>query len=190
MTARDNPDRRVLRTRVALRDALLALLPEKGWDDLNVQEICDRANVGRSTFYLHYQSKEDLLSEGLNDLRAMLGATGAEGDSGPARFAFLPGLLAHMIENRAVFRTVIGRRSGHVVERRFRAMVVQLLEDDLAGQGPGAGSPEVHARFIAGGWVDLMAWWVDTANPPPIEVLELQLRELAVRVGSGRGESE
>ncbi|HZX31049.1 MAG TPA: TetR-like C-terminal domain-containing protein, partial [Rhodocyclaceae bacterium] len=105
------------------------------------------------------------------------------------RFAFLPGLLAHMIENRAVFRTVIGRRSGHVVERRFRAMVVQLLEDDLAGQSPGESSPDIHARFIAGGWVDLMVWWVDTANPPPIGVLELQLRELAVRVVGGGGES-
>lgn len=182
MTVKDNEDRRVLRTRLALRDALLALLPEKGWDDLNVQEICDRANVGRSTFYMHYQSKEDLLSESLNDLRAMLQSTNTEGDPESTRFAFLPGLLAHMIENRAIFRTVIGRRSGHVVERRFRATVVQLLEEELANQNLAGIALDIRARFIAGGWVDLMAWWVDAADPPPIMVLEQQLRNLALQV--------
>lgn len=178
MAGPPDTDRRVARTRLALRDALLALLAEKGWDELSVQEICDRADVGRSTFYLHYQSKEDLLSEGLNDLRDALLASAAAGRAAASRFAFLPGLLAHMLENRAVFRTVIGRRSGHAVERRFRAMVVQLLVTEAAREPQGI-SPEIRARFIAGGWVDLMAWWVDAADAPPIDVLESQLRELA-----------
>lgn len=172
-------DRRVTRTRLALRDALLALLAEKGWDDLNVQEICDRADVGRSTFYFHYRSKEELLSEGLNDLRNGLLASAAPGKAAGTRFAFLPGLLAHMQENRAVFRTVVGRRSGHAVERRFRVMVAQLLEREAAPQSPEI-SPDIRARFVAGGWVDLMAWWVDAADAPPIDVLERQLRQLAL----------
>lgn len=179
MTARVSEDRRIARTRLALRDALLALLSEKGWDELNVQEICDRANVGRSTFYLHYQSKEDLLSESLNELRDMLRSTSADGTPAGSRFVFLPGLLAHMFENRAIFRTVIGRRSGHAVERRFRTMVVQLLEAELAAGHAAELEPAIQARFIAGGWVDLMSWWVDAADAPPIGVLEQQMRKLA-----------
>lgn len=177
--AQDKDDRRIARTRLALRNALLSLLPEKGWDDMCVQDICVRADVGRSTFYQHYRSKEELLSESLNELRDMLGSIGKEGRDAEAAFAFLPALLAHMVENRNVFRTVIGHRSGHIVERRFRAMVVQLLEQDLATRRPDGEACALHARFIAGGWVDMMAWWVDAPNAPPVAVLERLLLELA-----------
>ena len=47
-------DRRSLRTRTALRDALLGLIAERGWDEIAVQDLCERANIGRSTFYLHF----------------------------------------------------------------------------------------------------------------------------------------
>ena len=53
-------DRRVLRTRAVLRDALITLVGESGWDAITVQDICDRAKVGRSTFYMHFADKEDL----------------------------------------------------------------------------------------------------------------------------------
>ncbi len=55
------PDRRVRRTREALRNALLALLVERGWDDIDVQALCVRTDIGRSTFYLHFPNKEALL---------------------------------------------------------------------------------------------------------------------------------
>ncbi|WP_430649333.1 TetR/AcrR family transcriptional regulator [Bradyrhizobium nanningense] len=65
-------DRRVQRTRRALRDAFHTLMAERGWDDVSIQSICERANIGRSTFYLHYDSKEQLLEGGLDDLRQAL----------------------------------------------------------------------------------------------------------------------
>lgn len=57
------PDRRVQRTRLLLRQAMLSLILEQGYDAVNVQDITDRADVGRATFYLHYKDKEDLLLE-------------------------------------------------------------------------------------------------------------------------------
>src|ERR1700741_782405 len=54
-------DRRVRRTRAALRDAFLALVSEKGYEKITIQDILDRADVGRSTFYVHYRAKEALL---------------------------------------------------------------------------------------------------------------------------------
>lgn len=54
-------DRRIQRTRQALQAALLELTKEKKYDDISVEEITERANVGRATFYLHYTDKEDLL---------------------------------------------------------------------------------------------------------------------------------
>jgi AcrR family transcriptional regulator len=65
-------DRRVQRTQRLLREALVALIREKGFEALSVQEIIDRANVGRATFYAHFDNKEDLLASGFDELRASL----------------------------------------------------------------------------------------------------------------------
>lgn len=173
-------DRRILKTRLALREALLDLLTECAWDELSIQEICERANVGRSTFYLHFESKDALLSESLNDLRDALTAH-ANMHTQVQAFAFLPGLLAHMEENRRVFRNVIGRRSGYGVERRFREMVFQLIEQDLARQNVTEIQRHMQARYIAGGIVDLMAWWVDAPEAPAMSELKQFILEHIAR---------
>jgi len=65
-------DRRAARTRRALHDALMTLILRKGFDALTVQDIAREADVGRSTFYAHYPSKEELLRDGFRILRAEL----------------------------------------------------------------------------------------------------------------------
>jgi AcrR family transcriptional regulator len=59
------PDRRIQRTQQLLRDALMELVIEKGYEDISVQDITDRANVARTTFYLHYKDKDELLLSGM-----------------------------------------------------------------------------------------------------------------------------
>ena len=56
-------DRRVLRTREVLSNALVDLILEKGYEKITVQNIIDQANIGRSTFYDHFQDKQDLLEK-------------------------------------------------------------------------------------------------------------------------------
>lgn len=172
-------DRRVAKTRIALRDAMLNLLPLRGWDQVSIQEICDRANVGRSTFYMHYRSKDDLLSEGLNDLRDLL-LRQVPADRKNQPFAFLRGLLAHVDEQKEVFRAVIGRRSGHSIEWRFREMVLQLVHSELAGRGLPDAKVALLGRYLAGGIVEVMAWWVDAPGAPPIAGVERQLLEFSL----------
>lgn len=172
-------DRRIAKTRLALRDAMMRLLPERGWDELNIQEICAQANVGRSTFYIHYRSKDDLLAESLNDLRDAL-CRGAPDPADPRQpLAFLPGLLAHMVENRRVFKAVAGRRSGQGVERRFRETVFQLVERDIGKHRLPPVQHQMLARYIAGGVVDLMAWWADVPDAPAENVLTQLMQEMA-----------
>ncbi len=62
------PDRRIQRTRQLLHEALITLILEKGYDAITVQDILERANLGRSTFYAHYQDKEALLLSGFQEL--------------------------------------------------------------------------------------------------------------------------
>jgi len=60
-------DRRIQKTRKALRDALHSLVLDRGYDDLSVQDITDKANLGRATFYLHYREKDELLEDLLRE---------------------------------------------------------------------------------------------------------------------------
>ena len=58
-----SPDRRIIRTKLAIREALVELIAEKGFDSLSVRDITTRADINRGTFYLHYQDKFDLLEQ-------------------------------------------------------------------------------------------------------------------------------
>src|SRR5258708_5227750 len=61
-------DRRVQKTRKFLHDALVSLIHEKSYETISVKEILDRANVGRSTFYMHFRDKDELLVSGMHDM--------------------------------------------------------------------------------------------------------------------------
>ena len=61
-------DRRIQKTQNLLREALVSLIAEKPYDSIVVKEILDRANVGRSTFYMHFRDKDDLLVSGIHDM--------------------------------------------------------------------------------------------------------------------------
>ena len=173
-------DRRVQRTRYALRDALISLLVEQSWDDINVQNLCERANVGRSTFYMHFQNKDQLLVSGLNDLSAGLRmrAAAADGKKSGA-FPFVRGLIEHVHEQRALFRAIIGRRSGHVVQKRFREMVNKLVEEEIPLPATGW-QRDAGARYIAGALVELLAWWVDAGAERSADDIEYLFNQLAI----------
>src|SRR5512142_1207002 len=66
------PDARIRRTRERLGAAVIALIQEKSIDEVSVQEVLDRAGVGRSTFYLHYRDKDDLLLSQLESFLEMV----------------------------------------------------------------------------------------------------------------------
>ncbi len=79
-------DRRVNRTRKALQQAHISLILEKGYEATTVEDICDAANVGRSTFYAHYTSKDDLRRSGLEHLRKELVDRQKEALAAPGRY--------------------------------------------------------------------------------------------------------
>src|SRR5262245_39795375 len=68
-------DLRVRRTRLALRQALLALIEEKGFDAIIVQDITERAMINRVTFYKHYRDKYDLLEQTMHEMLGELSPT-------------------------------------------------------------------------------------------------------------------
>jgi AcrR family transcriptional regulator len=172
-------DRRVQRTRDALRIALIALLEEHGWDDINIQDLCERANVGRSTFYLHFQNKEELLVGGFDDLRAWVRIQAAQRKTETDAMPFVRGLIEHVYEQRNLFRSIIGKRSGHVVQKRFREMVCRLVEEEIVP--PHASwKQKAGARYISGALVELLAWWVDSGKEHTADDIEELFYQIAL----------
>ena len=163
-------DRRVERTGQLLRGALVALIREKGYEALTVQEIIDRANVGRATCYSHFDNKDDLLVSVFEVLRAALTARQREafarGRTLEERvFGFSREVFAHANEHRDVFRAMVGKRSGAVVERVLHKLLIELLREDVTGVAGRPRRPDVRAealvQFLAGALFGLLMWWID-----------------------------
>jgi AcrR family transcriptional regulator len=176
-------DRRVRRTRRMLVEALLALILEKGYAKITVQDILDRADVGRSTFYAHFRDREALLVacfDNLRDeLRQEVGAT-APGASPPDPARPAAAIFAHAHRRRPVYRALCGRQGGAIVLGHLHGLVRELLQEQLqphvAAGGPDVPA-EVVAEFHASATVGLLSWWVRRDFPyEPSELTDMYRR--------------
>jgi AcrR family transcriptional regulator len=174
------PDRRVLRTREALRGALLELMVERGWDEVDIQSLCERANIGRSTFYLHYPNKEELLKGSFGDLRFALHAQAQRSGGGaPDQLAFVGGLIEHVHQQQQVFRAMLGRRSGHFVQDRFRELLVELVTDERPAGAKRSWQTHAVSHCLAGALFQLLTWWLGASRPQRPQDIEALFHALS-----------
>jgi AcrR family transcriptional regulator len=182
-------DRRIERSKQLLRSALLSLIQEKGFEALTVQDIIDRANVGRATFYAHFDNKEDLLISGFDTLRTALQQrqreAQAQPSSGDARLlAFSYEMFAHANEYRAVSQAMLGKQSGAAVQRVLHKLLVDLVRDDVratVGRAEGQAVPrEALTQFIAGALIGLLMWWLSEKKPLSPESMNELFRRVAI----------
>jgi AcrR family transcriptional regulator len=171
-------DRRIGKTKRALRDALIAAILERGWDDVTVQDLCDRADVGRSTFYTHFADKDELLAGGLDELKKAVRAERARRGGGEqARLAFSRLLIEHAVEQKRLFRALVGRKGGHLVQQRFRLLVLDLARDDVAALRLDEPTTAAVAHYVSGAFFELLSWWVEAKSAPsPEEIDALYVR--------------
>jgi AcrR family transcriptional regulator len=178
-------DRRVERTREALRIALMDLMVERGWDGIDVQTLCGRANIGRSTFYQHFPNKEELLKASFAGLKQVLLAQAviepAKGGNG-IPLAFVPALVAHVHEAQQVFRALLARRSGHYVQDRFRELLVELFLAELPSSGPRRWQDAARAHYLAGALFELLAWWLGSNRPHRPQEIEALFKQWSTAV--------
>jgi AcrR family transcriptional regulator len=175
-------DRRVLRTRAALRDALIALILEQGWDEISIQHICVRAGVGRSTFYTHFADKEELLLVGFDDLRRLLRQTSKAALRTGQGLSFAHGLLEHAHENRRLFRALVGKRSSQAVQKRFLQLVLELTEEELTPRVRESPRRAATVHFLSGALIQLVVWWLESRKPLPPAELDALFQQLTAPV--------
>ena len=166
------------RTRRLLREALVDLVAMKGYDRVTVQDVIDRADLSRATFYAHFRDKDDLLLSGLEELE-QLGSVRA--------------VVEHVEANRWLYRGALGGRAGTLVLRQIRRRLTGLVRHNFqeAVDRLGLSPPvplEVTAEFAVGAFLGVMWWWLEEDEPLPAnrmsELLEL-LSTTAIDTGLG-----
>jgi AcrR family transcriptional regulator len=169
-------DRRVRRTQHALTFALVDLALEKRYDAITIQDLLDRADVGRSTFYSHYRGKDDLLLRSFERMLDMLdGALDSE-DGSKGRLAPVRELFAHIGEFRQ-FQLALAR--AHVMERQFQVGVEHISRTIERRLPANSRVPrEVMARSLAGSLFSLLRWWIDNDTPYTPEQMDRMFHAL------------
>lgn len=186
--AKGSIDRRVARTRATLQHALMSLVRKKGYDEVTVEDICTAAGVGRSTFYGHYASKDDLKRSGLEHLRRELfehqeNVLTTSGDIGDRRLAFSLPMFEHASEHIDAYRALVGTRGGVVALGAIREILSDLLRRELAANAgktsPDAMPRELVVHIVVDAYMTLLTWWLDGGARLPPRRIDAMFRRLA-----------
>ena len=171
-------DLRQRRTRQALVRALEALLLEQPFQSLSVTDICQRAMVHRTTFYAHFNDKQELLRYLLLGVERRCVETCLPQDwAGAPRDYFLTAarnVLDFFQSRRSLYRACL--RSGadtetHMLENQAAEDLCRLLAQPRFQASAPDADPRIVARFYTGAMLSLLRWWLDSDDPVPVECL-------------------
>jgi AcrR family transcriptional regulator len=160
-------DRRVRRTQKALGDALIALALEKEYDEITIQEITERADIGYRTFFRHYSDKDELLKDVLKsvriEMRGLMSPPSIEQFLDPdVNIADLPSgamLFKHVQENCDLYQVLLFSDRGLV--RPMKTFAIQeftkhsgnLIDNDIP--------LEILANHMISAIINLLRWWLE-----------------------------
>jgi AcrR family transcriptional regulator len=167
-----NKDRRIQKTQTLLHEALASLIREKPYDAIVVKEILDRANVGRSTFYMHFRDKDDLLVSGIHDMLRSVHATELPTSSKKyeriIRFS-LP-IFEHIHQHRHMGAAKMGTRGRAILHEHLQRVLAELIADDVrkdfqgrhrtVGQIPA----DLLVQYVASTFILTLNWWVESGS--------------------------
>lgn len=199
-TQNENPkiDRRIQRTKLALRQALLELIKEKGFDAISVEEITERANLGRATFYLHYKDKEDLL---LDEFREMASnrvevlseiplsiwkSTDDNMELPDGHSAVMPLLLVfeHAAQNAELYRILLRGGNSHRIGIQIRQIIADsihaIVQARMQNEPPAPIEVpiELLASYFSGALMGSLSWWLEQGTSPSPEEMARMFQHL------------
>jgi AcrR family transcriptional regulator len=166
-------DRRAERTRELLQKALIELVGERGYDAITIQDIVDRANIGRTTFYLHYKSKDELFMSchvsiigkfHIGPLHPM----SREELLSPEIPLEMASAYRHLEKGRALLYPIFQGKDSQLILRQIRERSAREIEANLRAVFVEADSAiplDMLANYVAGAQIALMQWWLEKRRP-------------------------
>ncbi len=164
-------DRRVRRTRESLHKALISLALEKSYDSITVQEVLDRANVGRSTFYTHFQSMDELLISGTQELRITLNSALEKQRKSSKHhesvIAFSRAMFDHAYGYRSVYFALLNTRAWPIVRRRLQEILEELIQRECKAEiaklktANSEVPVDLFIHYLTEAFFAVLIWWMD-----------------------------
>jgi AcrR family transcriptional regulator len=181
-------DPRVVRTRQMLRTALVSLIEEKGFDAITVQDIADRAELNRATFYLHYQDKQDLLVKSLRDaIDELVADIGTSTDEqGQLIFDESPrpikATFEHVAQHAQFYRVMMSAEGVPSFIAGVRDYMAEITLKWLGALQPDPACSlvplEIVANSLSWSLLGVLIWWLEHDMPHPPEYMAEQFRLL------------
>ncbi|MCU0475511.1 MAG: TetR/AcrR family transcriptional regulator [Anaerolineae bacterium] len=190
-------DRRIERTITALRDALMQLIVEKGYDAISIQDITDRANVARATFYLHFRDKDDLMFSGMKLIYDQLAR---EFEDGVTEWDELENAqdFLHVEQYADFYAAMLSPRGSMGFLVQVRAYLQDLFEKSLAKMVPNGKRTRMPipllAAYCSGAQIGMIWWWVENRMPIPAAemgrlAMQISLHGMGWALGEGEAHS-
>jgi len=175
------PDRRIQRTRQLLLNTIVELILEKGYETITVQEIIDRANIGRSTFYFHFKDKEELLLSGFENLRESYEGFYRHLAPGQTGWDFSLILFQHAEQNRPLIKALLGKQAGNALLRHMEKNLVALLTNHFRkiwDKKKQTMPLDVFVVFFVSTFMGMLIWWLDHDLPYSAERMNAMFMQL------------
>jgi AcrR family transcriptional regulator len=162
---------RVRRTKILLREALITLIEERGFDALTVGELTERAMVSRAAFYRSYQDKYDLVEQIFEEaMSALFGAIGDLGREHPAEIWVK--FFEHIAQYDRLYRALLGKKGSPWFARKMRTDLAGLIEERWTL--PHGSNSSAHAAhpghpfsdtfvpdLVSAMLVEAITWWLE-----------------------------
>lgn len=165
-------DPRIIRTRMLIGDAFVHLMSEKGYDSITVQDITERATLNRATFYLHYQDKEDLLLQMVDEMLSNLVNHKLPSHQGSNVQDFHPTavrVFEHIAEHEEFFRLMLIKKGVPHFMSRMKKIIIDFYDpkvpekqfDNSQLKVP----KDIILNFIASAYIGTIVWWLENDMP-------------------------
>ncbi|MGE5702630.1 MAG: TetR/AcrR family transcriptional regulator [Clostridia bacterium] len=183
-------DPRVKRTREMLWNALISLLREKEYSKISVQEIAERATLNRTTFYLHFYSKDDLLEQSfeeiMNELKKMVSMTYEEFDYRIDQpHPVLVRLFEQIALHSAFYRTILTEKNMQHLIDRMKDIMTQFMKEGLermkADKVEFAVSVDITVPYFASAYLGVIFWWLEQDMPYTPTYMARQVTQMSSR---------
>jgi AcrR family transcriptional regulator len=170
------PDRRIAQTRNRLGDALIALILEKPVDQVTVQEVLDRAGVGRSTFYLHFRDKDDLLLSELEQALEVWTTSLSRKQEKSQRVAPVAEVFTHIAHAKKLYRALVD--SGRIdsffdlAQEYFARGIEERLKTCMHGRNLAETHLRARSHALAGSLLSLLKWWLEHGTKESAQAMD------------------
>lgn len=177
MRRTETEDRRIQKTTNLLREALVSLIAEKPYNSIVVKEILDRANVGRSTFYMHFRDKDDLLLSGIHDMLGPVPSpTRMPGKGNSWILWFSLPVFEHHYRHAHAWGDRIGPRGRAILHEHLRRVLTGIVsaamkKDSRFAPQTARVPADLLSAYVASTFVLVLNWWLDKGmRVPPKEI--------------------